>query len=510
MAVFNLTCDEIKRLRTKFEEFQNERKKLREILINYTTDYRQFEGNNSERQEYLRKKYVPQAPKLSHLIFGDDDNEIYWSVADISIVMGRDRSSITRTFANMEKENGWCSRLLNLRKSAKINNNLSIYVYHQDIFELIIDHYEEEYLLRFTEPRHGSSENAPDINEVRRFWDYLKAQANLQNQIQNENFTQQELPDLPPMNWKDIFSLMWHKLLDVRLGMLLSILFLASFELVRRWPDALPFIIAAAAIIFIICFILIKLRSKNPNFLAASGAGAFLFALVWGIGIFSSDGTIRTPTGVALTFREPESKISLEPVLYGDNGQINFHIISDLTNVKEFLYRVSPDIKYNSTGFYSQNNKSEQDMPLSPKLTIVNTKSNKIICLDIKYIDKNDKEHEPLTFSFNIDDERFKLRKKFILAQTAPWVNTYRLERLNTTFVMTDPIFYSSAADETVKAIVYGINTAQPDVTLTQKSIRALADPFQILMTENDTIKYVTSYILFNDGTSSDIRRDDL
>ena len=149
-------------------------------------------------------------------------------------------------------------------------------------------------------------------------------------------------------------------------------------------------------------------------------------------------------------------------------------------------------------------------MPLSPQLTIINTKSAGIICLDIKYIDKNDKEHEPLTFSFNLDDERFKLRKKFILAQTAPWVNTYRLERLNTTFVMTDPIFYSSAADETVKAIVYGINTAQPDVTLTQKSIRALADPFQILMTENNDIKYVTSYILFNDGTSSDIRRDDL
>ena len=197
-------------------------------------------------------------------------------------------------------------------------------------------------------------------------------------------------------------------------------------------------------------------------------------------------------------------------MLYGDNGQINFHIISDFKNAKEFLYRISPDINYKSTGFYPQNNKSEQDMPLSPKLTIVNTKSNKIICLDIKYIDKNDKEHEPLTFSFNIDDERFKLRKKFILNQTAPWVNTYRLERLNMTFVMTDPVFYSSTADETVKALVYGLNTDQPDITLTQKSIRALEEPFQILMTENNNIKYVTSYILFNDGTSSDIRRDDL
>ena len=509
MAVFNLTDDEIARLRAKFEEFQRDRKRLHEILINYTADYRQFSGNNSERQEYLREKYTPQAPKLSHLIFGDD-NEIYWSVADISIVMGRNRSSITRTLANIKKEDGWYSRLLNLRKSAKINNGLSIFVYHQDIFNLIIDHYEEEYLLRFSQPRHGSPDSATDINEVRRFWNYLKVQAELQNKIKDENFAQQELPDLPPMNWKDILNLMWHKLLDVRLGMLLSILFIASFELVKRWPDVLPFIITASTLIFISCFILIKFRAKNPNFLAASGAGAFLFALVWGIGIFSSDGTIRTPAGVTLTFREPESKISLEPVLYGDNGQINFHIISDLKNAKEFLYRISPDINYKSTGFYPQNNKSEQDMPLSPQLTIINTKLAGIICLDIKYIDKNDKEHEPLTFSFNLDDERFKLRKKFILNQTAPWVNTYRLERLNTTFFMTAPIFYSSAADETVKALVYGLNTDQPDITLTQKSIRALEEPFQILMTENNNIKYVTSYILFNDGTSSDIRRDDL
>ena len=149
-------------------------------------------------------------------------------------------------------------------------------------------------------------------------------------------------------------------------------------------------------------------------------------------------------------------------------------------------------------------------MPLSPKSTIISTKLYGIICLNIKYIDKNNKEHEPLTFSFNLDDERFKLRKKFILNQTAPWVNTYRLERLNTTFVMTAPIFYSSTADETVEALVYGIKKEQPDIMLTQKSIRALEDPFQLVMTEDNNIKYVTSYILFNDGTSSDIRRDDL
>ena len=56
----------------------------------------------------------------------------------------------------------------------------SIEVYHQDIFDLLLDYYEEEYLLRFAEPRHGNIETAPDINELRHFWRHLRAMESIQ------------------------------------------------------------------------------------------------------------------------------------------------------------------------------------------------------------------------------------------------------------------------------------------------------------------------------------------
>ena len=48
---------------------------------------------------------------------------------------------------------------------------------YQDIFELLLDYYEEKYLLRFAEPRHGNTENALDINE---FWKYIKTMESIQ------------------------------------------------------------------------------------------------------------------------------------------------------------------------------------------------------------------------------------------------------------------------------------------------------------------------------------------
>ena len=46
----------------------------------------------------------------------------------------------------MEREEGWCSKLLALRRTDKAANGLTIYSYSREIFDLIVDRYEEEYL----------------------------------------------------------------------------------------------------------------------------------------------------------------------------------------------------------------------------------------------------------------------------------------------------------------------------------------------------------------------------
>ena len=222
MPVFNLSEGTIARLSAKFEEFERERGRLHELLADYVADYRQFQGTPQERKEYMERQFSGRALTISHLLFGDEGG-IYWHIQDIAILLGRDPSSVSRTLAAMERSDGWCSRLLILRKEAKCANGNAIYVYRQEIFDLILDHYEEEYLLRFADPRRGDRDKAPDINEVHQFWQYLKTNA----QIQKEHIVQQEeqtdMPDLPPMRWRDILSLIWNKVFTFKMGTLASV-----------------------------------------------------------------------------------------------------------------------------------------------------------------------------------------------------------------------------------------------------------------------------------------------
>ena len=237
MADFNLSNAQIAKLRYKFLRFQQERNLLRELMIDYVADYRQFSGNSTARYEHLRGKYIQKAPHLDNLVW-NGNGEVLWSVNDISILLGRHCSSINRLFAKMEGLEGWCSKLLALRENSKAASGLNIHVYHGEVFDLIIDFYEEEYLLRFAKPRFGNVEKAPDIKEVHRFWDYLK----LKESTQKQQFIIQELPDIPPMGWRDIFSLIWSKVFNIRVGTVCSLIFALCFEAARRWLSVNPWL----------------------------------------------------------------------------------------------------------------------------------------------------------------------------------------------------------------------------------------------------------------------------
>lgn len=108
----------------------------------------------------------------------------------------------------MECSEGWCSRLLALRHTDKASNGLTIHSYSREIFDLIVDRYEEEYLQRFASPRHGEPK---DIDEIRRFWHYLKQSAEA-GRMNIASLEEHELPDIPAMGWKDILSLIWCKI----------------------------------------------------------------------------------------------------------------------------------------------------------------------------------------------------------------------------------------------------------------------------------------------------------
>ena len=91
-----------------------------------------------------------------------------------------------------------------------------------------------------------------------------------------------------------------------------------------------------------------------------------------------------------------------------------------------------------------------------------------------------------------------------------PWVEVYRMTYADgtaKTFVMLHPTIGFPRDDDTVSAVVYGLNTNEPDIIIIHDDILHLKEPPQTLAREDDEIQYVTSYLIFKDGTSSDIRQ---
>ena len=70
----------------------------------------------------------------------------------------------------------------------------------------------------------------------------------------------------------------------------------------------------------------------------------------------------------------------------------------------------------------------------------------------------------------------------------------------------------SPPAGDAINAVVYGVNTEQPDTVLSKEDMNARKAKIDttLLIVRDGSIKYVTSYLILKDGTSSEIRRDDL
>ena len=448
MPEFNLTENEIERLEKRFNLFQKERKIIHDLLNNYVVDYQQYSGNSNKRYEYLRKKYLSKSTHLNHLFFQD---ETLWTLDDISIILGRHISTIIRSFEKLEKNSEYYSRLLVLRKTVKATNGHNIFVYQKEIFDLIIDLYEDEYLQRFSEPRRGNIENAPDIQELKRFWEYLRERENYNNYLVEKK---KSLPDIPNLSLKNILNLIWQKVFDVKIWTVSSVIFGICFEIARRflginylWLAIIP------ALISISCIILIQRKKFKADILLDLGAGALLFMLLWISAILSID-------RLKPEIKKIEPKISLNPVTYNENKNLYFHINSNFIP-KEYFYRISPDKEFHSTGFLEQVNPNNN--LAYPAITIKNPETKGIINLEIKYLGEDDKESKIWNFSFDIEAERFKLNKKFILNSQGAWVTALKLNNYGVTIDIA-PIIFSQEGKNIIESLVYGINKEAPDI----------------------------------------------
>ena len=493
MNGFNLSDDTVAKLQRKFFQFQNSRKIVHELLLDYVADYRQFLGSHDDRKEFLERQFRHRVPNFSHLI--SSDNQIFWHVSDIAIILGKNQSSISRTLSSIERSEDWNFRLIAIRKPVKSANGNSIFVYQQDIFDLIIDKYEEEYLLRFSSPRWGSKDNAPNLEEIKRFWNYLKDFYNLNDYATYNG--KKLFQDIPQMSLNNILSLIWTKVFNFRISTISSVIFAVGFELARRLFGFHLWLAAIPAFISILCVILILKRKFTPDTLSNIGAGAFLISLLWISATLSVD---------RFHYQTSKQNIILTPVR-SNNNSINFQINSNILNVKEFLYRISPDTSFHSTGFLQQINPNT-NLPY-PDMSIHNHLSSGRAEIDVKFVDDHDFESSVWHFSFDVAHELFKLNKFFILNPDLPWVSAEQYKIFTTGKVTSNaslsPFMFSKEIRSSIKHLLYGINNKIPDREVDFNNLDSY-EPYVLFKTNDNSIRFVSSQIIFIDGSSSDIR----
>ena len=493
--------DEIQRLQIKFQEFKRDREKVHELLSDYVADYRQFEGTSTARYEHLQRKFLSKSPSLSHLV--SIDGSFLWSVNDISIILGRHRTTIQRTLDKLEKSECWCAKLLALRETSKAPSGLKIFVYHQEIFDLIIDRYEEEYLLRFSQPRRGNEENAPDIDEVRRFWKYLKDYYSIHDfAVHNDN---KFLPDIPLMTLKDILSLIWEKVFNIKISTVASIIFAVCFEIARRFFGVNLLFGIIPSVITLTCVLLIYRRKFSPDALSNLGAGALLFTLLW------ISAALSIPNS-EIKNKTVKQNILLTPTRAGEKN-IFFQISHNIPNIKEFLYCISPDNVFHSTGFLQQINPNNNSP--YPNTSIQISQTDGIAYIDVKFIDEKNIESPIWHFSFDVSFEYFKLNKNYILNTKQDWVEIYHyIGNYETNEIITElllnPLLLFYESKNSVKYLLYGINTKTPNIEVSIENYKPTThnrfSPNSLFMTSKNDIDFVSSQIVFLDGSSSDVR----
>lgn len=319
------------------------------------------------------------------------------------------------------------------------------------------------------------------IQKVRKFWNYLKEFESHNHRLA---LKEQEtiLPDVPPMNFKDIINIM-KKVFDIKVGTVCSVIFAICFEVARRyfavnlWFSLVPAIILCATIF------LIHKRKFSADTLSDVSAGALLFLLLWISGALS------------LSNKQPPKitqELTLQPQL--SNNEFRFSIsATNFSDVKEFFYRISPDINFHSTGFIEQNNPNNEEQYPNP---IINYKEYFDVAeIDVKYINNIGKESEVWHFSFDLEQERFKLQKQNTLTYVKnSWLEARRVGDKDFIMINVPMLNYSAGI---LDSIIYGVNTLSPDIRLDVYDIDF--DYWEVLRRPAGQIDFVSSYIVFTD-----------
>lgn len=296
------------------------------------------------------------------------------------------------------------------------------------------------------------------------------------------------------MSLKNILSLVWYKVFNFKITTISSVIFAVCFELARRFFDFQLWLAAIPAAISLICVLLILKRKFTPDTLSNIGAGALLISLLW----------ISSTLSIDRLKPEHEKiipRVQLIPLLASNKSGINFGIDTNITDAKDFLFSISPDKKFYSAG---------QINNVKSYAVIRNTQLDGSIDISVKYIENDNHESSTWHFSFNLNLERLKLYKQYVLSSKFPWLKVTHHDFNLTAEIRFDSLILEPICINCIESVVYSINNDLLDKKVNPidywKLRNKIFDYWVIHNTKDNDINSVSSKLIFKDGSESDIR----
>ena len=281
------------KLTDRFLAFCEARASIRRRMESYVLDYQLHDTGAAHKYERLEEQYAADRPDLNHLVWSED-GPVLWGMRDVAIVLGRNVSSVMRTFRRMEKSPRWGERLNGLTHRSKNPGRGAATLYGGGIFDAIVDFYEDAYLERLTHPRHGASLPEEQCRRIRDFWRRLKE--NPEGLDLREYARSLELRTGTGFSLSTIYAclrMIVRRAFSIRAGTFFLVLFALVYELSQRWPWfnlALP-ILSLSVLVFVLCR-MPRGRWYTP-WMVDAGACALTFTLLWGLAVMA------TPEGPA-------------------------------------------------------------------------------------------------------------------------------------------------------------------------------------------------------------------
>ena len=418
-AQASLPADTRRRLAEKFVQFREDREKIRRRMESYVVDYRLHEEGATRKYEALEEQYSADAsdlPNLNHLVFREDDT-VLWSMRDIAIVLGRNVSNVHRNLERMRAAPIWSQRLAAVSVIPPNPGRGAATLFLPEVFDILVDFFEERYLERVISPRHGARMDDVEARAVRRFWAEMRTNPDTVDARAFEGMLSFDASKSGMASRVyQCLRMIVKRTFSVKIGALFLALFALVYELSRRLPlfnVAAP-LLSLLALMAVVCLML--RRKWYTPWLADAGAFAVMLLLLWSLAFVAApDGPASrlVPSLVKLNRENahtPNPKAYLDLTAFDDErGRVHFQITPGRM-AKEIFYRIDDEPEFRSTGFMPQTN-SATGAPF-PNLGIW-VKRRDHIRVQIRYTGIDGETYGPYPFDVDTKRERNALIERY-------------------------------------------------------------------------------------------------